>query len=196
MQRAAGAEREARVGLALERRQVVKLGRDLGGGLFLLGNDTGFAQALCGDGVGLLASPDALGAAVFVGTLFESFVEPATAIAAGLHGKVAEDLEIRTGLEATNLDLTLGQDGEGGGLDAAHRGELESSALGIKGGHGAGAVDAHEPVAFAAADGGIGERAHFLALAELGEAVADGLGVMLCSQRRWVGFFEPASLTR
>jgi hypothetical protein len=45
----------------------------------------------------------------------------------------------------------------------------------VEGRHGARAVDAHHPVGFGAAAGGIGQRAHLLVAAQVGKTVANGL---------------------
>ncbi len=53
---------------------------------------------------------------------------------------------------------------------------METAQLGIEGGHGPGAVDAHQPVGLRSADGGVGQRAHFFVAAQRGETIPDGGG--------------------
>jgi hypothetical protein len=52
-------------------------------------------------------------------------------------------------------------------LHAANGGFEKSARLGVKGGHGPRAVDADQPIGFRTADGSIGQRNHFLVLAQL-----------------------------
>ena len=53
---------------------------------------------------------------------------------------------------------------------------MEAAGLRIEGGHGPRAVDANQPVGFGTADGSIAQPLHFVATAQAGKAVADGLG--------------------
>ena len=87
------------------------------------------------------------------------------------------DFEVGAGFEVADFFLALDEDGEGRSLDASHRGDLEAAEeFLVEGGHGAGAIDTDEPVAFGAAGGGLAERDHFGVVSQGGEALADGVG--------------------
>ena len=79
-------------------------------------------------------------------------------------------------------------------MNASDGGELEAAAFGVEGGHGAGGVDADEPIAFAAAHGGVGERNHGGAGAEVGEAVADRIRGHALQPEASGGFFGTGKL--
>ena len=175
LQGAFGTEGKAGVGFALQRGQIVQQGRRLGGGFPLLLDDSGFARALGHDGLGLGFVPDALGLGVLFRTLFEFLVQPASAVTSRRHAEIAEDLKIRARLKLADLRFAFGQNGQRWCLHPAHRGELKATPLGIEGGHGPCAVDSDQPVAFAAADGCVGQGLHFLAVAQLGETGLDRL---------------------
>ena len=118
----------ALVGFALERREVVKLRRDLARRLFLLENRARFTLALGFDRVGLGLIPDALGP-VFLGDFFEGTVEPASAIATGLDAEIREDFPIRPRHEGADFFLPIGEDREGRRLHAARGGFVKAAAL-------------------------------------------------------------------
>ena len=173
---ATGGEAEAGVGLALEGGEIVEERRDLGLGLFFLGDGAGLAAAFLLDRLGAGALPDALRAGILLGAFFESLVEPAAAVGAGGDAEIAKYLPVGAGFEGADFLLPLDEDGERRGLDAAGGGLLEAADVaGIEGGQGAGAVDADQPVALRAGDGGIGQGAHFLVGAQVIEGGADSL---------------------
>ena len=157
---ALGAEAEAGVRLALEGGEVVKLGRDLGGGFFLLGDDAWLAGAFGDDRFGGGAVPEAFGLGILVAVFLERLAEPTPAVGTGDDSKIGENLEIGPWLESADFLFALGEDGKGGGLNAPDGSELKSSAFGVEGRHGTGGVDADQPIAFATADGCVGKRNH------------------------------------
>ena len=86
-------------------------------------------------GVGFGLGPEAFGFAVLVvRVFFEGLVDPAAFVAAGFDFKVADDFEVGAGLEFLDLELALGEDGEGGGLDPAAGGGAEASGWGVASG--------------------------------------------------------------
>ena len=173
-ERALGAEAEAAVGLALERGQIVEEGRELRGGLLLLGDGAGPAANLVPDGFGLGLIEQPLGAGVLVGALAESRVEPAAVVLAGPHVEIRVDLEIRARFEGADPLVALDQDGQRRRLHAADGRELEAAELGVERRHGPRGVDAHQPVALGAGKRGLGQRHHVLVAPQVVEGVADG----------------------
>jgi hypothetical protein len=115
LERALGAEAEAGVRLALEGGEVVKLGRDLGGGFFLLGDDAWLAGAFGNDRFGGGAVPEAFGLGILVAVFFERLAEPAPAVGACGDAEIGENLEVGAGFEGADFLFALGEDGEGGG---------------------------------------------------------------------------------
>ena len=103
LERAFRAQTEAGVRLALEGREVVKLRRDLRGGLFFLGNNARLAGAFGDDRLGGRAFPEALGLGILIGALFEFFVKPAPAINTGGDSKITENLKIGTRLKGADF---------------------------------------------------------------------------------------------
>jgi hypothetical protein len=147
-QRTLGGKAEAAVRFALQAGQVVQEGRGLGGGLGFLGGDAGLAGAGCGDGRCALLVPDPFGLALAVLVLLEFRVEPAARILASLGAEASEHFPIVPSLEGANPLFALEQDRERRGLHPPDCGEVEAALLRIEGGHGAGAVDAHQPIGF------------------------------------------------
>ncbi|MNL12260.1 hypothetical protein D3C87_1331230 [compost metagenome] len=74
-----------------------------------------------------------------------------------------------------DLLLALHHDRQRRGLHPAHRGQEETAALAVERGHRPRAVDADQPVGLRPAARGIGQRHHFLVVAQLRKPVADGL---------------------
>ena len=177
LQGAFGAEAEPPIGLALEGGEVVEQRRGLRGGLALLMDRAGPAFAPGLDFRGADGIPQALGFGVLVLRFLEIFVKPLAGVGSRGHAEFAVDFEIGPGFEVADLFLALDENGEGGGLDAADRGDLETAEeFLVEGGHGPRAVDADEPVAFRPAGGGLGERDHFRVAAQVGKALADRVG--------------------
>ena len=106
-------------------------------------------------------------------SLLEVRVEPASEVAPCGDAEIADDLEIVLAHEVADFLLTLGEEGEGGRLDAADGGLVEASELAVEGGHGPRRVDPDEPVGFGPAIGGVGERTHLGIAAKRGEGFAD-----------------------
>ena len=173
---ALGTQAETRVRLALQCREIVKLRRNLRGGLFFLGNNARLASAFGDDCLGGRALPEALGLGVLIGAFFEFFVKPAPAINSRSNAKISENLKIGTRLKSADFFFPHGQDRQRGRLHSTDWRKLESAPLRVEGGHGARGIDAYQPIAFATAHGGIGERNHLLAGTQVGEPLADGLG--------------------
>ena len=176
LERALGTETETRIRFALQGREIVKLRRDLRGWLLFLGDDTWLAGAFGHDRFGGCAFPEALGLGILIGAFFEFFVEPSSAINSSCDTEISENLKIRTRLEGSDFFFPLGQDRQRGRLNPSDRRELEPSPLGVEGSHSARGIDAYQPIAFAAADGGIRERDHLLAGTQMGESLANGVG--------------------
>ena len=177
MQGAFGAEAEASVGFPLQSRQVIEQRRGLRGRLAFLGDRAGLAFALGLDFFRLGEVPEAFGFGVFVGRLFEILVEPFAGVDAGGHAEFAVQFEVSAGLETADFFLALHQDGEGRGLHASDRGDLEAAEqFLVERGHGARAIDADQPVALGAAGGRLAQGDHVGVAAQLGEAGPDGIG--------------------
>ena len=81
LERAARAEREAGVGLALERGEIVQERRNLGGRLLFLFDRAGSSRALCRDRLRSLLFPNPFGPRILAAILLEVLVEPTAAIA-------------------------------------------------------------------------------------------------------------------
>jgi hypothetical protein len=169
-----GTETEAAVGLALQRGEVVEHRAGLGLGLALFFHRAVLAEAGLADRIGPGLVPEALGPGVLILGLFEFLIEPAPAVAAGDALEFALDFPVVARDKGADAGFALDHDGQGRGLHAADRGLVEAAFLGIEGGHGAGAVDADQPVGFRAAARGVRQGLHFLVRAQMGKAVADG----------------------
>jgi hypothetical protein len=104
----------------------------------------------------------------------EFLVEPAAGVLALFPGEAGFQFPVGARYELADAFLPLHDDGQGRGLHPAHGGQVETAGLGVEGGHGPGAVDADQPVAFRAADGGGAQAGHFAGVAQGGETVADG----------------------
>ena len=112
LESAARAQREARVGFALEGREVVEERRNLRGRLLFLLDSALLSGALCSDRLGMLPFPNPFGPRVLAAVLLEVFVEPTASIASRLRTpamplpgnniKVAEDLKIGAGLKVAD----------------------------------------------------------------------------------------------
>ena len=82
--------------LSLQSCEVVKLGRDLLGRLFVLRDDAGLALASVGDDLGALLVPEALGAAMWiVGILFEIGIDELARVGSGSDLEGAVDFGVR-----------------------------------------------------------------------------------------------------
>ena len=108
---------------------------------------------------------------VFV--LFELLVEPAPRVFAESAGKARFQFPVGARHKAADALFALHYDSQCRRLHAADGGEVKAAGLGVEGGHGAGAVDADQPVAFRAAEGGVTQAGHFRGFAQRQKAVAD-----------------------
>ena len=110
LERAFGAQTEAGVRFALESRKIVKLRRNLRGGLLFFSDDARLAGAFGDDRLGGRAFPEALGLGVLIGALFEFFVEPTPAINSRSNAKISENLKIGTRLKSADFFFPHSQD--------------------------------------------------------------------------------------
>ena len=170
-------EAEARVRLALKGGEVEQEWRGLGGWSGLFGHAALPALAGRDDRLGLRPVPEALGS--FLGivlVLLESRVEPAARVLSSRNAEVCPYFEVGPRHETLDPLLALDHDRQGGGLHAAHGGQVEAAVLGIERGHRTRAIDADQPVGFGAAARGIGQRHQLLAVAQALECLPDRLG--------------------
>ncbi len=174
-QRGLGTEAEARVGLALQRGQVVEQRAGLVAGFGLLGDRAGLAPHRVGDGVRLSLGPEAVGPAFSVVVLLERRVEPLALVQACCRAEVGADFPVGPRDVLADLLLTLDHDGQRRRLHPAHGGEEEATVARVERGHRPRAVDAHQPVGFRPAARGLRQAHHLGVAAQLVEAVADGL---------------------
>ena len=157
-QRGLGGKAEAAIGLALQGGQVEQLRRELGRRLAFFFDSTMLAQAFLADGLGAGFVPEAFCTGMFVLALLEFLVEPAAPVSTGHSTEFGLDFPVVTRLEAANLVLAFDENGQGRRLHTAHRCLVKAAFLGIKGCHGACAIDADEPVRFGAAACGVCQR--------------------------------------
>ena len=121
--------------LTLQGREVVKLGRDLLGGIFVLGDNTGLALATLGDDTGTFFIPDAFGATVGIAfVLLEVEVDPLTGILTGIHSEESVDFGVRSGGEGCDFLFALREDGESGRLDASGGSDIKATVAGTEAG--------------------------------------------------------------
>ena len=160
-QRAAGGEAVQRVGVALQRGEVVEQLRALGLLLGLqLGDHAGLALGLLDDLRGLVLG-DPLAAHVAAGV---------DALTAGGEQRLHQPVGL--GLELADLDLSAGHQRQRGRLHAAERDRaVEGRAQADR--RGAGGVHPHHPVGLRARARGVLEAAHLLAVAQLAEGLLD-----------------------
>ena len=178
LERAARGETVAIVGLALERGEIVETRGGLRAAFFLFG-DARKRLALTGgeDGFAQRLFPDAVDAIVIVALGFLEIGALVNALVAALR-----DFECRghapvvAGFEVSDFQLADIEDGEGGGLDAADGGDVAGAGAEHALRERAGAVDADEPVALAAATRGVGEAGHLRAIAKFFEGFLDATG--------------------
>ena len=65
--------------------------------------------------------------------------------------------------------------GQGRGLDPSAGCFAETAKAGVVAGQSPGGIDADEPVGLGAAQGGVLQREHFVVIAQVGQAIADGI---------------------
>ena len=120
LQRGAGREAKAAVGLALKGGEIEQQRRELGGRLGFFLHRAGLAFALGLDGLGAGFFPQAEGGGVLgerraILGLPETFVEPAAHVGAGLAAEAGFQLPVVGGLEGADLLLALDDDRQRGG---------------------------------------------------------------------------------
>ncbi|MCY1524630.1 hypothetical protein D9M68_595730 [compost metagenome] len=174
-QRGLGRKTEAAVGLALQGRQVVQGRRHLGRRLGFLGDVAGLVAAGGHHALRGGLRPQARFALFGVALVFlEVGVDPAAFIQAGGGHELRAHFPVVARHEAADALFALGHDGQRGGLHPADRRLEEAAVLAVEGGHGARAVDAHQPVGFGARTGGRFQRLELDVVAQVGEGFADG----------------------
>ena len=178
LQRGLGRKTKTAVGLALQAGQVIQQAAGLGGGFALFAHAGGFAAHRFHNRQGLALVPHAVGAGVGVGVFargfFEVGVEPLGRVFTGLGQKRRVDFPVVARLVGADFFLPLHHHRQRRCLHPAHRGQEEATVARIEGGHGPGAVDAHQPVGLGAAARRIGQGAHLGVAAQLLKPIADG----------------------
>ena len=161
---------------ALERGEVVKLWGDLGIRLLFLADLARFALAAGLDRFGSQLVPDPLGLGKRLGLVFfPSFVDPLAEVFTRLDAESGVDFEVRRRLERLDLSLALGEDRQRRRLHPPCGGDVEAAVAGIETSEGAGRVESDQPVRLGAALGGVGQRLHLLAGAEVFPSFEDGI---------------------
>ena len=182
-QRHFGGEAKAAVGLALQAGEVVQQATRLGGGLGFFFYRGGLVVHRLHHALGSGFAPQALGFDfgvgagfnVFGGGFFDCWVKPFARVLARLRAKGGVHFPVVAALEGADFFFALHHHGQRGRLHTAHGGQEEAAIAAVESRHGAGAVDAHQPVGFGAAAGGIGQGAHLFVAAQLVKAIANGL---------------------
>ena len=174
-QRGLGREAEARVGLALQRRQVVEAGAGLGAGLAFLGHRGRLALHRGGNALGLGLVPEPIGARLGVVALLEVGLDVLAVVLAGLRIEGRAHFPVVARHVLPDLLLALDDDRQRRRLHAAHRGQEEAAVAAVERGHRPRAVDADQPVGLGAAARRIGQRQQLLIGAQVRETVADRL---------------------
>ena len=167
---------EPPVGIALQARQIIEQRRRLRGRFGFLGDRPRLALALLPEAFGAGGVPEPFRPSLGVPVLLahEGLVEPAAAIHPGRGGEGRVDLPIVPGAERFDPFLALDHDGQGRGLDPADGGKMKTAGLRVEGRHGPGAVDAHQPVRFRAADRGGSQGLQRLVVAQGLKPLANG----------------------
>ena len=171
---AARGQAEAVVRLALEGGEVVEAGCRRGARLLLVGDLGGTAGLAVGkDGLRLGLVPDAVHPVMLVLALLEAGALVHSLVLAPGDPEGGGDAPEVAGLEVADLQLAGVHDREGGGLHAADRGDVAGPGAEHALGEGARPVDADQPVALAAAAGGVGKALHLLAVPQVPEGLLD-----------------------
>ena len=123
----------------------------------------------------LLAAPEAVGFGFGVVSLFPLRVEPFACVFTCLRGKSGVDFKVIAADKSADFGFAPYHNGQRGRLYAAYGGEKKAAIARVKRRHGAGAVDAYEPVCLAAAAGSVSQALHLLGAAQALEAFAHGL---------------------
>ena len=161
---------------ALECGQVVKLWGDLGVRLLFLADLARFALATGLDGFGSQLVPDPLGLGKRFGfVLFPSFIDPLAEVFARSNAEGGVDFEVRRRPEGLNLGFALGEDRQRRRLHPASGGDVETAVAGIETSERTGRVETDQPVRFRAALGGVGQRLHLFAGAQVLPRFEDGI---------------------
>ena len=172
-----GGEAELAVGFALQAGQVKQQGGSLRGGLALFCDRGLLAAHGVGYCPGFCQGPDAVGLLFsVVCILLVGGVEPLGRVLTGLGGKGGVYFPIVAAHKLADQLFALDHHGQGGRLHPSHGGQEEAAIAAVECRHGAGAVDAYQPVGLRAAAGGIGQGLHLGVGAQILKAIADGLG--------------------
>ena len=167
LQRAARGESELVAGLALEAGEVEQRRAAFLLRLLHFLDNARLPLAARLDRLRLLHLPESLRLAVLVVVFFERLIKPPALVAAGGDGEIPEHFPVSARHKRRDVLLPVHQNGQRRRLHAAHRRLQKPAVPRIERRHRARPVDAHQPVALAAADGSIGQRQHVAVLAEL-----------------------------
>src|SRR5262249_2310689 len=122
-----GGKTEPGICFSLQRGEIEKLWRRLGGRFFLFRDFARLMENLRPDRFGFCAIPETLGPAIFVLVLREPLVEPASTVSALLHIEICKDFPVGPGLKGANAFLPFCKDCQGGCLNPANRRKLETA---------------------------------------------------------------------
>ena len=171
-----GREAEARIGFALQGRQVVQARRALRARLGFFGDARALAAHRLRDGLRIGFGPDPVGAPLgVIGVLLPLRIEPLAVVNPGLGGEARLDFPVVARDVLADLLFALDDDRQRGRLHPAHRRQEEATVARVEGRHRTRAVDADEPVGLAAAARRVRQARELLVAAQLLEAVADRL---------------------
>ncbi len=179
---------EARIGFPLQAGQIKQCRRHLGRRLRFFGDRADPAAASGDDGLGGSLAPQAFRAFFRIRFVFlELGVEPTSFINAGCAHEFRAHFPIVARHEILDLFFSLNHDRQGWRLHAPDGGQVKAAFLRIERSHRACAVDADQPIRFAAAACSIGQRQHFTVFAQAHKAIAN---------RGWRHRLQPQALDR
>ena len=176
-QRRLGREAEARIGLALQRRQVVQARRTLRAGLGFLAHARALTAHRVGDRLGVFRIPQAIRALLrVVGVLLPFRIEPFAVVLSGLRRERCLDLPVGACHVFADFFFALDHDRQRRSLYTSDGGEKKPAIARIERRHRTRAVDAHQPVGLGAAACGFGQAQQLLVAAQVREALDDRRG--------------------
>ena len=169
-----GRKTKAGIGFTLQAGQVKQCRRHRCAGPRLFGDYTCLASTCGDDGLGSCFAPQAFCALFRIGFIFFEFgVQPASFIHTSGTNEFGPDLPVIPGHESFDFFFALDNDGKCRRLHTTDGRQIKTAFFGIEGSHRAGAIDTDQPVGFAAATRGIGERQHVGVVAQMLEGIAD-----------------------